>query len=784
MSPEEWLASQTKQGAPAAPAMDVAIPADQMSPEQWLASQPKPKEMGFFESIGESITGRERATPVTQALPDWASMPELNTFSMASFKSALGTTLTNPQETVQVIKSNFPGVEVRQDEKGNFLLRSSIDGQEYAIKPGFQVSDIPRAAAGLAAFTPAGRAATIPGAVAAGAGTQAVIEATQAATGGQFNPMEVVTAGALQGAAPVAARAFEAVKPAAQRLLQRVTGATPESAPIAPAARVEPTMGQPAPVAGEVAEIEIRGVGQVPPVEPPIAPTSAEVGDLVRRASSGSFGSTKAQEELASMVKVNPAAKEAAERLGIDLPADVFSDNPQIRAAAGLTRSAAGSEAEAAWRTTVGNAVDQADDVIRQFDTTFVEGMPSPGVVSQKVRDSLTTTRSALNKTASKVYQDVDLAVPPQSVVSLPKLRETIDTIKTEVGEGGMSTQERKLMKLLDEGNVTYGRLKREKNLIGQAVSGKESPYGNLEAATLKRLYAALAEDQLTNVGNIGGEPLRQQLRAANLLYAKERALGKRIVNAFGQDIDGSIANLMRSAITSSAKGDAAQFSKLLKVVPEDLRKETIATALASVTRSTRGAERGAFGFDEFAKTYRGLRANAPVYSEIVKTLGKDADTVLRDLYEVSKRVTDARANVLTTGKANQAMVESLKAEGIVGKVMQSTLAKGALTGVAAMGGGPIAAGAASVITTALTSGNKDAVKAAGKLFASDEFQKMAIEAATKPEVNRITIKKVANSKAFKQFADAIKLEKNLTKREQWLIQSLQTERQFDQENQ
>lgn len=780
MSPEEWLASQTKQGAPA----PTNTAAESMSPEQWIASQPKPKEMGFFESIGESITGRERATPVTQALPDWASMPELNTFSMASFKSALGTTLTNPQETVQVIKSNFPGVEVRQDEKGNFLLRSSIDGQEYAIKPGFQISDIPRAAAGLAAFTPAGRVASIPGAVAAGAGTQAVIEGTQALTGGQFNPMEVITAGALQGAIPVAGRAIEAVKPAAQRLLQRVTGATPETAPIAPAARVSPTMGQPAPKAEPIGTVEVRGVGQVPPVEPPVAATSAEVGDLVRRASGSGFGSTKAQEELAGMVKVNPAAKEAAERLGIDLPADVFSDNPQIRAAAGLTRSAAGSEAEAAWRTTVGNAVDQADDVIRQFDTTFVEGMPSPGVVSQKVRDSLTNTRSELNKTASKVYKDVDLKVPPQSVVSLLKLRETINTIKTEVGKGGMSAQERKLMKLLDEGNVTYGRLKREKNLIGQAVSGKESPYGNLEAATLKRLYAALAEDQLTNVGNIGGEPLRQQLRAANLLYAKERALGKRIVNAFGQDVDGSIANLMRNAITSSAKGDAAQFSKLLKVVPEDLRKETIATALASVTRSTRGAERGAFGFDEFAKTYRGLRANAPVYSEIVKTLGKDADTVLRDLYEVSKRVTDARANVLTTGKANQAMVESLKAEGIIGKVMQSTLAKGAVTGVAAMGGGPIAAGAASVITTALTSGNKDAVKAAGKLFASDEFQKMAIEAATKPEVSRMSIKKVANSKAFKQFADAIKLEKNLTKREQWLIQSLQTERQFDQENQ
>ncbi|MBV5277001.1 hypothetical protein JZU56_04115, partial [bacterium] len=97
------------------------------------------------------------------------------------------------------------------------------------------------------------------------------------------------------------------------------------------------------------------------------------------------------------------AAKDAADRLGIQLPADVFSDNPQVRAAAGLTRSAAGSEAEAAWRNTVTQAVDKADDVIKQFDATFVEGAVAPGVVSQKIKDSLTATRSDLNAQASNV---------------------------------------------------------------------------------------------------------------------------------------------------------------------------------------------------------------------------------------------------------------------------------------------------------------------------------------------------------------------------------------------
>jgi hypothetical protein len=794
MSPEEWLASQTKQAAPAAPAPTATAPAAApMSPEQWAASQPKP--MGFLEGIVESVTGRARATPETQALPEWTSMPELNQMSVASFKTALGTLLSNPKETVQILQANFPGVQIRQDAKGNYLLRSSVDQKEYAIPPGFTMGDIPRAAGAVAAFTPAGRAMTIPGAIVAGGATQAAIEASQAATGGEFNKGEVVTAAVTGPAGQILQRVAPPVVQAVKKGVQRVTGKAPAPAPAvgAPGAPMGTAMAPEAPPAAPVAAAMPEAAPTVPevpvaPAAPAVAPlvtevTEEEVGNLVKKASGTGFGSAGARDRLADLAQVNVAAKEAADRLGIQLPADVFSDNPQVRAAAGLTRSAAGTEAEATWRNTVTQAVDKADDVIKQFDATFVEGAVAPGVVSQKIKDSLTKTRSDLNAQASKVYNAVDEVVPKTSVVDLPKLKETLDTVKAEVGEKGMSAAERNLAKMIEEGNITYGRLKREKTLIGNAINKMESPYGSMAEADLKRLYAALADDQLTNVGNIGGEELRQQLRAANLLYAKERALGNRIVNAFGQDIEGSVANKMRTAITGAAKGDAGEFNRLLKTVPEDLRKETIATALASVTRSTRGAEKGGFGFSEFADIYPKLRANPPVYKTIVDTLGKDSADVLRDLYEVSKRVTEARANVLTTGKANQALLQGMQAESLIGKVMESTLAKGALTGAAAMGG-PIAAAATSVITGAMTQGNKDSLKAAGKLFADENFQKLAIEAATRGEPSAASIRRTAMSQSFQKFAEAAKLPKALDARIQWLQTATQAERQFDQENQ
>lgn len=768
-----------------------------------FGGQAEPPKMGFLESVGEMVTGSRRATQATQTLPEWTAMPELNQMSVASFKTALGTLLSNPSETVQILQANFPGVQVRQDEKGNFILRSSVNQQEYAIPPGISVGDIPRILGGFLAFTPAGRATTIPGAVAAGAGTQAVIEATQAGTGGRFDTGEVGMAGAAGGAGQVLQRTVQAAVPAARQAVQRVTGrraaptpaapaaAAPAARPAAPGARIEPTLEpMPAPAAPAAAAAQavpeqpiVQAASQAVP-EQPVAQAATEafeeVGDLVRKASGSGPGSAAAKAKLADIAQVNPDARAAAERLGMDLPFDVFSDNPQVRAAVGLTRSVAGGEAEAAWVNTVRNAITKADDVVQQFDAAFIEGRPAPGATSQRILDSLKGTQSQLAKDASAIYQRVDETIPKTSTVQFPRLTQTLDEVLAEVGEKGLTAQEKKLYELATDPKATYGRLLREKNLIGQAVAGKESPYGNMDAASLKRLYAALAEDQLANVGTIGGDALRQELRAANLLTAKKKALENRIVGAFGKEIDGSVATLMQSAIKSAAKGDAAQFNKLMKVVPPELRKETIATALASVSSSARAGQEGAFGFAEFAKTYRGLRANPPVYKQVIEILGKDADPVLRDLFEISRRITDARAQVLTTGKANQALVEALKAEGLVGKVMQSTMAQRAVTGAASVipGGGFVAPD----IVQFMSKGNADAVKAAGKLFASDDFQKLAIEAATKAEPSTASLRRTAMSKAFGDFAKAAKLPQSLDARVQWLQSAIQTGRQFGQE--
>lgn len=624
-----------------------------------------------------------------------------------------------------------------------------------------------------------------------GAGTAGQIAASVA---GSLTPLGVTAAArrALRAPAPAAAPAAPRVEPTFEAPPTAPVAAAPEAPVTPPAAAAIPKAPPPAPGPAGAP----MGTAMAPEV-PPAAPGAAaavpagdvgEVLNLARKAAGIGPGSTAAKAKLVDMAQVNPEARAAAERLGIDVPFDVLSDNPQVRSAVGLTRALVAGEAEAAWENTVRQAIQRADEISQQFDAAFVAGRPAPGATSQKIVDNLQQTRQTLKSDAKAIYDRIDEMVPKNSPVNLNNLRTYLDELRANLGAAGrMTPQESNLAKMLEKGELTYFGLKREKDLVGQAVGGLKSPYDNMASGDLKRLYAALAQDQLDSVASIAGEEARRELRAANLLTAKQKALEKRIVGAFGQEIDGSVAQRMQTAISTAAKGDAAAFNRLMKVVPPELQKETLATALASVTagkaagRAAAGATETVFSPAEFTKVYRGLRANPPVYSQMVKIMGPEWDRASRDLYEISRRIADAQARIPTTGKANQILGEAA-VESLMGKVMSSSLAQRAATGVASMvpGGGLIAPDIVQWMSAAKGAG----VQKAAKLFASPEFQELAVQSATKGgEPTQAAIRRTAMSKAFSDFAKEVNLPQSLDARVQYLQSAIQAGRQFEQEN-
>lgn len=490
-------------------------------------------------------------------------------------------------------------------------------------------------------------------------------------------------------------------------------------------------------------------------VMPETGRTAQDVGGMVRSAANKDRP-TAGTRRLAENMDVNPDAAAAAQRLGMDLPADVLSDSVMVREAAGMTRSQVGSEASANFQGAVRAASTRADEALQTLG-----GSADISLVSSNVKDGLDAARVGLEQTSKRLYSAVDATIKPSERIEPNNIVRAMNGIIEELGgTDGMTAAESRLFGVVTgDQPVTYARLLREKQLVGKALFRAEGPFADVDSKTLKRLYGALADDQLDNVERIAGAEVAGNLRTANGLVSQQKDLERQIIGAFGNDLEGSIGNKLRAAITSGAKGDIANLNRIINVIPEDLRAEGLLTAITAQAQSNVATAPG-FDFAKFSKLHEGIRTNTQVEARLRGVLGADAMNTMADLADVSRRITAARGAVITTGKANQQLLQSMAAEGVMSRVLSTTagraVARTAGAGAGSVAGGPLGAvGGAQIsenLISALSKGEKARVEAAGRMFSSPEFQKMAVEAATGTP-SQATIDAVTSSTAYRRWA-------------------------------
>ncbi len=116
--------------------------------------------------------------------------------SLASFFSG------TPESRLKGIKSRFPNLEIEKLSNGNAIITNpETNGVTVLNKEGLSTADIKPILANLAAFTPAGRAKSIVGAVVTNAATQTGMDVIEGALGGDgANIEETAIAGGLGGA--------------------------------------------------------------------------------------------------------------------------------------------------------------------------------------------------------------------------------------------------------------------------------------------------------------------------------------------------------------------------------------------------------------------------------------------------------------------------------------------------------------------------------------------------------------------------------------------------------
>lgn len=724
---------------------------------QSTQGQPQQPETGVIAGIKEAVTGEQRKTKETEALPDWGGMPELNEFSAAAAKTGLGTLLSNPAETVQVIQSNYPGVQVRQDEKGNFILKSSIDQKEYAIKPGFRLSDVPRAAGGIAAFTPAGRAATLPGmAVAAGA-TQAGIEATQAATGGTFNPEDV---GAAAITAPILPAVIGGVKAVAQPARQAISRA----------------LGRPAAAAPDIAPPTAPTIAQTAPAMAPesIVPaaeqlSSTELTQTARKAAEGGIGSTRAAEVLRGQTAPNTKTVEAAKRLGIDeyLQPEHVTTNQAYRELAEAVKSIPGSVGRQESMKGLEQVAKRADDLIGELG-----GSRDLSQVGGGLKERMLGTVKELETKADDTYNAIRQAIPAKTEAPATNVVDFIKSHADEIGgSSNLSAQEKKILRQLapESGEVpTYALLDQVRRDIGSSLSGNRGPFKDADTGLLKKLYGLINADQEAIATSMGQG---DAWKVAKSLVSTRKGVEDDLAALFGKNLDQSIVTKLATSVKDLPKGDVDKFVKLIQSVPEDMRQGVTASGLASAFQ--RSANRGEINFGNYAQWYEGLLRNKRAHTAIMANLPREARKSLSDLYRVSKGISQSSRERITTGRIQAVQQEFQAADSFVGQLY--SLASKAVPGMAAEGvtsaAGLPGAGIASGIASAMTKGKKPPpIKAVDEFLASPEFI-MGARAAASGQTQGAA-KKIAKSGAFKKLAKQVN-SPELSDPEKWLNQAM-----------
>ena len=772
-------------------------------------------EFGLVDRAVAAVTGSERETEAIRGMPDWATMPELNTMSGRSFLAGLGTMATGPQETVQVIQRQFPGVQVRQDERGNFIMRSSIDGNEYAIQPGFRMSDIPRAAGTALAFTPAGRATTITGGVLATGATQAAIEGTQAATGGEFNPEDVALAGALGGAIPAAARVLPGIGPLANAALERLrlrrpaaaapelppqgpggpppagmAGAAPEPPPAGPAgpgAAARPpmpgaaAMPEPPPAAPRPSPAGMAPELPAAPAAPrPAAPAMSgdEMVQATRTAGRGGIGSQAAQARLAEAAAPNPETMAAAQRLGIaeHLQADHVTTSQAFRE---LSQAVKSIPSSALREQEIKGLQAVAERATRIIDDA---GRMPRADLNATVKTALQDTVTQMEQKADQLYNRLRQVIPARTEANADETLQIISERLADLGgkKRNLSKLERSILIKLptprpgsNYPGPTYALLDDVRKEVGRAAR-QQGPFADADTGLAKMLYNALSNDTAAVADRFGARELSD---AAKAIVRQRKGIEDDMVALFGRDLSNSLLARMDQGFQGVTKGDVTKLAQFINAVPKELRQQVMASGLASAFN--KAARDGSLNFSTYATWWKGLEQNRQAMTLIMSNLPRESRQQLRDLATVSDGISSALRERITTGRINVIRDQLQPADTLAQRVFQvaQRSAVGAPLEALTTGMGMPGTGLAAGITSALMkTGKSEPLKAADTLLASPEFQSMAkatVEQSA-PKMEQAA-RRMAQSRAFQDFAEKASAPRDLGAATQWIMSATQT---------
>jgi len=196
----------------------------QTTPEPQPESMPQSQEGAIGQavsdmasSVADIFTGYQRTGQDIERTPSLFEGDFLADLPASEQAKIVGLAqiTPDPNELAQIVSQQVPDTQIQynRDEQGNvYPVLRRADGRVAMVdKPGIDLLNIGQFATDMAAFTPAGRGASLAGGIAKATGTEAARQATQASAGGEFNEGQVALAGTLEGGGRLVERGLGAL---------------------------------------------------------------------------------------------------------------------------------------------------------------------------------------------------------------------------------------------------------------------------------------------------------------------------------------------------------------------------------------------------------------------------------------------------------------------------------------------------------------------------------------------------------------------------------------------
>lgn len=526
-----------------------------------------------------------------------------------------------------------------------------------------------------------------------------------------------------------------------------------------------------------------REEGAINPAASPLASaaqdfiSSDKLAAQMRKATgSAPFGIGKktAREVLASQASPDPETLAAAKYLGIEdnLQPDHLTSNQAVRELIQAIKSTPGSLARAQEMEGLQAVGQRAQQLVEDLGgTRDLSGL------SGQVKSELMSTQQQLDQKAEGLYQSLRDTVPAKMGVDASNVLGFIKQRADDLGGvKNLSPIERMIQSKLASTELpitvngqqvspaslgmaapvqrpTYALLDDIRKNIGSGLRN-QGPFKDADQGLLKALYGRISEDQRGALSTIPGA--LEQFDTARAAVQMRKSVEDDMTSLFGKQLGDSLVGKLGTAMAVLPKGDEAKFVGLLKSVPPSMRQQVTASGLAyAFGKATKNGE---LNFKTFADWMDGLKKNPGAFNAVMGNLPDEGRQQLLALARVSRGVSNATREAITTGRIMAAREElAAPADGLIDKVM--TVARNAAVGkvgsaisaAAAHVGGPVGAGISHAVMSSLAKGKPNVMKAADEFIASPEFMQASKEGAS---ISPETAKAVANSSKFRRFYD------------------------------